>query len=157
MNDHIITREECASCRYCCVFDSSDLKEMPIIPDAMKKELEKSFPDLRFHPHGDCWMFQVKPDEAGVYRCPMLSEQGCILGDQKPFDCLIYPFCIMRWESRLIISLTSECAVAYNKPLAQIMDVLEQGLADRIFAEAKANPDLVRDYVDGIAILKISS
>lgn len=155
MNDHIITREECAVCRYCCIFDSSDLTEMPIIPDAMKKELEKRFPDLKFHPHGACWMFQVEPDEEGLYRCPMHSEQGCILGDQKPFDCLIYPFCIMRWDSRLVISLTSECAAAYNKPLAQMMDVLEQGLADRIFAEAKANPDFVRDFVDGAVILKM--
>ena len=85
----------------------------------------------------------------------VIGEQGCILGDQKPFDCLIYPFCIMRWDSRLVISLTSECAAAYNKPLAQMMDVLEQGLADRIFAEAKANPDFVRDFVDGAVILKM--
>ena len=43
MNDHIITREECAVCCYCCIFDSSDLTEMPIIPDAMKKNWRNAF------------------------------------------------------------------------------------------------------------------
>ena len=146
MNDFIVSGEDCVACRYCCTFEEWELEELPIITDEKKRSLEEQFPALRFYRHGNCWTFHANKNEKEEFECPMLSEHGCILGDEKPFDCLIYPYCIMQQEKKLLITITPECRKACGKTREQIMSVLENGLADRIAEFVKVYPDLIRDY-----------
>jgi hypothetical protein len=127
------------------VFEASELEELPIILDKEKRAIETRFPALRFERRGDCWGFQADFNEKSLYECPMLSEHGCMLGEEKPFDCSIYPYCVMRRGKEVVITITPECRKACARLPEQMLSVLKQGLADEIREAIRANPDLIRD------------
>ena len=54
MLNKILSKEECANCRICCCFDSSDIWEAPVITRSKADEiLEKYNSDQKFHNKDD--------------------------------------------------------------------------------------------------------
>ena len=128
----ILSKDTCANCRICCVFDNDDLWELP-------GEIEKP-----------------QQSEDGLYYCPKLSEKGCTLGDKKPFECKIWPFRVMEYKGNLVITLSPVCDSLYKKPLNELMEFLKNDrLYELIFKTAKQLPDIVKPYVNGYPILWI--
>lgn len=128
----ILSKDTCANCRICCVFDDDDLWELP-------GEIESP-----------------KQSEDGLYYCPKLSEKGCTLGDKKPFECKIWPFRVMEYKGNLVITLSPVCGSLYKKPLNELMEFLKNDrLYELIFKTAKQRPDIVKPYVKGYPILWI--
>ena len=151
----ILSPSDCAKCRVCCVFDHYDLWESPIIPDEMKKSLSELDPELEFIPRNDSWVFNMNGLDDGLYYCPMLTDTGCRLGDSKPFDCRIWPYRVMNFRGRFVITIASICPVMYKKPLNALIAELDGGLANIIFAEAENNPDIIKEYDNSYPILKV--
>ncbi len=157
MLKNILSPETCAGCRICCVFDRYDLWETPVLPAAMKEALEELDPSLEFIPKGNSFLFRMQEDKNGLYTCPMLTETGCRLGDSKPMECRIWPYRVMDLDGRLVIGLASVCPSMYNMPLKRLVDELDGGLGDIIFAEAEKNPDMIKSLSGGYPILKLAS
>jgi hypothetical protein len=154
MLGEILTREECARCRICCSFDSYDLWETPVITDGVKERALEIDCNLRFSDVSGARLFimQREPDE-DLYFCPMLDhKKGCKLGDEKPFDCRIWPYRVMRFEGRRVIVISPVCPTVYSKPLNEIKALAEK-LAPTIFAEADKTPEMVKPYIAGYTIL----
>jgi hypothetical protein len=154
MLGEILTREECARCRICCSFDSYDLWETPVITDGVKERALEIDCNLRFSDVSGARLFimQREPDE-DLYFCPMLDhKKGCKLGDEKPFDCRIWPYRVMRFEGRRVIVISPVCPTVYSKPLCEIKALAEK-LAPTIFAEADKTPEMVKPYIAGYTIL----
>ncbi len=151
----ILSGKACAQCKICCVFDDSDIWEAPLITEKTKEDILKINPKQEFEPLGASMIMKMSKGENGLYKCPMLGENGCLLGDKKPFDCKIWPFRVMELDGRQVITLSPVCGELFKKPIGELVSLLEDGLADRIFNEAEKFPPMVKKYINGYPILAI--
>ncbi|MBO5448513.1 MAG: hypothetical protein J5994_04220 [Ruminococcus sp.] len=157
MLSKILSRDECAKCKLCCTFDSYDLWETPIIPVKLASRIMQDFePDQKFIRKDDHFLLKMdKEPDADLYYCSLLDqEKGCIMGDDKPFDCRIWPFRIMALNGVRVITLSPVCPVVQTKPLADIQAVAKE-LAPEIFAYADETPSAVKPYLDGYPIMVV--
>lgn len=150
----ILSSESCAKCRLCCVFDRYDVWETPVFTEEIRERIRQANPDAEFVAKDGGFIFKAdKFDEDGLFLCPALTEKGCMLGDDKPFDCRIWPYRIMEIDGRRAITIASICEELYNRPLSQLVEFLNGGLAETIFSYADAHPEIVKPYYDGYPVL----
>jgi hypothetical protein len=95
--------------------------------------------------------------DGGRYNCPMLGATGCILGDDKPFECEIWPFRIMSQNGKWLISVSSLCKPMCENSLQSMLNLLNNGLSAKIASYARENPSIVKEYDDGYPILQYLS
>lgn len=153
---NILKSSDCAACKICCVFDKDDIWEIPVLDGELKDRIAERFPKDCFERRGDGWVFSMKENGDGLFRCPALDPQsGCTLGEDKPFDCKIWPYRVMELGGRRVIAIASICPSMYSKPLSELCGELEMGLADKIFAAANERPDIVKPYERGYPILAV--
>ena len=163
MLKNILSPKTCADCRICCIFDKYDVWETPVISEELAEKIKVSNPDLKFVSKGDSgsYIFNMEKtwdEKEELFSCPALDPQkGCTLGDNKPFDCKIWPYRIMELNGVLVIAIASICPDLYEKPLRLLVNELENGLADMIFAEAEKNPAIIKPYEQGYPILKVKT
>lgn len=143
----ILDNQTCADCKLCCIFDRYDVWETPVFDEKTKNLLQKE-KNAEFIPKDNGYIFKVeKFDNEGLFTCPALdSKTGCILKDEKPFDCRIWPYRIMNVCGKRAITIASICDAMYNKPLSELTDFLKNGLADIIFKYADEHPEIVKPY-----------
>ncbi len=154
MLKEILSGSACAECRLCCVFDRYDVWETPVFTDEIKNKIKEVKPEAEFLPKDGGWIFKVEElDENQLFNCPALTEKGCMLGDEKPFDCRIWPYRIMKIGDKRAITLASICDEMYNRPLSELVDFLKKGLAEKIFSYADKHPEIVKPYYDGYPVL----
>lgn len=150
----ILSPKSCAECRLCCVFDSSDIWEIPVFSGETAGIIRKALPDTEFIPSGSGYILKTEKLSGGeLFTCPALTENGCMLGDSKPFDCRIWPFRIMEIGGRRAITVASICSEIYNRPLSQLVEFLKEGTADMIFSYADEHPEIVKQYDEGYPVL----
>lgn len=154
MLKEILNPGSCADCRLCCVFDRYDVWETPVFTPEIRDRILESKPDTAFVSKDGGYIFRVeKFSDEGLFSCPALTENGCMLGDEKPFDCRIWPYRIMEISGRRAITIASICDELYNRPLSQLVDFLKGGLADKIFSYADSHPEIVKPYYEGYPVL----
>ncbi|MDR0812367.1 MAG: hypothetical protein LBN23_08895 [Paludibacter sp.] len=150
----IITAEQCAACRFCCVFDKDDAWEMPVISDELARE--KCFAACDFETKNGVRKVKPQFDTDGLFRCPALGENGCTLADRKPFDCKIWAFRVMRANEVLLLTLSPFCPATNGRTVAEIQRfVAESGIADIAFCEAEKNFAAIPEYKDGYAVYDV--
>lgn len=157
MLSKILSREECAKCQLCCCFDSYDLWETPIITrDTASRILQEYDPDQKFVRKDDELLLKLeKEPDKDLYYCTLLDkESGCVMGENKPFDCQIWPLRIMQLNGTRVIVLSPVCPVVQTKPLDKIVETAKE-LAPQIFAYADETPSAVKPYMDGYPILAV--
>lgn len=59
-----------------------------------KKNIDENA-ELEPYEDGYRFVMHFKDGDELTY-CPMLTEKGCALGDNKPFDCRVWPFRVNR-------------------------------------------------------------
>lgn len=150
----ILSGETCAECRLCCVFDRYDVWETPVFTEKLRDRLTAERPGTEFVRKDGGYIFKVKElNEDQLFSCPALTDKGCMLGDDKPFDCRIWPYRIMNIGGRRAIVIASICEELYNRPLSQLVEFLKDGPAEEIFAYADAHPEIVKPYYEGYPVL----
>lgn len=152
----ILSPETCGKCRVCCVFDRDDIWEIPLISESLHKNISESRPELKMTKRGESsYVFEMEFKNDGLTYCPALSETGCTLGKNKPFDCMIWPFRAMKKGNDIVITISPVC----ESVDAENTDVkaLAKELAPIIFAEAEKNPDIVKEYIEGYPIAAIKA
>lgn len=155
MLKNILSGESCAKCQLCCIFDKYDIWETPTVNDELAGKIKTRFPEVEFiEKENGARILKCIPD-GELFNCPLLDKKsGCMLGDEKPFDCRIWPYRIMELGGRRVISIASICPEMYNKPLSELVSELERNdLAKKIFAEADIHPEMVKPYQKGYPIL----
>lgn len=155
MLKNILSGESCAKCQLCCIFDKYDIWETPTVNDELATKINERFPEVDFiEKENGARILKCIPD-GELFNCPLLDKKsGCKLGDEKPFDCRIWPYRIMELGGRRVISIASICPEMYKKPLSELVGELEKNdLAKKIFAEADKHPEMVKPYQKGYPIL----
>lgn len=50
MLEAILEKKTCAACRFCCVFDATDIWEMPLVDASVREAALASIPGGQIHP-----------------------------------------------------------------------------------------------------------
>jgi len=150
----LLSPSSCAECRVCCVFDRDDYWEMPLIKPELSALIEKNFPEVKIKKIGVCGVFEADFDEDGLATCPMLTETGCKLGENKPFDCRVWPFRVMKKDDLLFLTLSPVCETVSSLPVSKISEFAAK-LSQTVFDEAESNPEMIKDYIDGYPIFAV--
>lgn len=118
--------------------------------------LSEICPEQEFIPLDDYFIMKLKCDDAtDMYYCTALDKNsGCLLDEDKPFDCKIWPFRVMLLENVRVITISPVCPVVIKKPLSALMDFAEK-ISAVIFAEAEKNPSMIKPYINGYPILAV--
>lgn len=119
MLSSILSKSDCAACKFCCSFRRQSLWETPVFYEEDIQGIKKLFPEVKFREleteNGSCEGPQTAAAKSKVYTfdiydkyktddaeeeapCPFLdTEKGCSLPPElKPFDCKIWPLRVVR-------------------------------------------------------------
>lgn len=161
MLNSILTREQCAQCRNCCVMYRESLWELPMTGKARAERIcaeladtlavtsvEKGF-QLSFR--------DVKDREAAMregrepYRCAALDEScGCRLSKEaKPPECSLWPVRVMRDNDRIYITLALGCPAVDGAFVEKVMELLKVSLKVQILELIEAEPDMIKPFAPG--------
>lgn len=157
MLKELLSTSDCAKCRKCCEFDRYDIWETPVItPQTYEKIVKNVDFDISLIYRNGCYILRPPYEMAGdeVFVCPLLdTENGCRLGDDKPFDCQIWPFRIMQIGGRRAITISPFCEKILSKSLDEIIKFVKNSLAKEIFNYADRFPQIVKPYDDMYPVL----
>ena len=167
MLSSILSKNTCAACKFCCSFRRQSLWETPLFPPEIAEKLSQ--PNEygvvgEFAPASDSIQKAFRLVLENNYRtddpeeevlCTFLDPQkGCILkGEDKPFDCSIWPLRIMDKGGKLVIALTPTCPAIGATPDKALVDLVQNGLGEKIFEYAKTHPYIVKEYREGFPIV----
>ena len=168
MLSSILSRSACANCKFCCSFRRQSLWETPLFSLEVVEKLNQpneygimgEFAAAET-PQGPCAGRLILEDK---YRtddpeeevpCTFLDPQkGCILkGEDKPFDCSIWPLRVMRKEGELVIALTPTCPAIGVAPSSKLSELVKSGLGEKILEYAQVHPYIVKEYREGFPVL----
>ena len=157
MLSSILKKSDCAFCKFCCSFRRQSLWETPVFSKEIAEKLQTIYPDVRFRPVEKSSMTidlsmlykTNNPDEE--VPCPFLdTKNGCCLPPElKPFDCSIWPFRAVRVnQNEIKVMLTPTCPTVNKVPREKIIELLHQGLGQKILEQAALYPDMIKEKSD---------
>lgn len=131
----VLTGEQCAKCRICCGFVRGDVWEAPEF--TRDKLNEKSF-----------------KDEEEILLCPELDvNKGCKLGEDKPFDCKIWPLRPFIIDGKLQIGVANMCPAFNEETDYKLKELLKSGLYDIIVEMIEKDSTLVKNHTEDYRII----
>lgn len=149
MLSKILSNETCGKCKGCCYFDKDDLWEVPLLTPESANIIEKNYPKTKLIENKSLMSFDV-PKLSGdeMFVCPMLTDKGCILKDDKPFDCKIWPFRIMYDENeKASIAVSAYCKPVSSMSKEKLKDFLiSSGLIDKIKKYYLEYPESIKKF-----------
>lgn len=155
----ILQSMHCFTCRICCKFGPDDCIDAPMFTEQTKNRIIRKFPrkNLKFDSIGSLWKIVLKPlsNKKERYICPLyhLYTSKCLIYKYRPFDCLTWPFYIMRKGEKIIITLSPDCPIANKRPLSFLTELAKSKIAPYMIKEAKKYPDLITEYHGNAKIL----
>jgi hypothetical protein len=165
MLSKVLNKSTCADCRFCCSFRRCSLWETPLFPEDVMKRLKEAGSIARFKcktVNGKKYgmmdlLYKYKTDDTEEEAaCEFLdSSTGCTLsGDDKPFDCKIWPLRIMESpEGQLVIALTPTCPAINKVPFSEMEQLVNEGLGQEIYEYAEEHPYIVKEYREDFPVL----
>jgi hypothetical protein len=169
MLSKILSKGSCAACKFCCSFRRQSLWETPLFPPEVAAKLSR---ENEYGVVGEFAPVQDAHEVQNAYRlvlennyrtddpeeevpCTFLDPQkGCILkGEDKPFDCSIWPLRIMNKDGKLVIALTPTCSAIGEVPSQALVELVQNGLGEKIFEYAKTHPYIIKEYKEGFPII----
>lgn len=155
----ILTPEQCAQCRICCGFVDGDRWEIPLFAGEKERRIAEGFgAPIEAVPDTESCIFSMKFSGDEVVMCPAAGGKGCVLGADRPFDCMIWPFRVMNLNGIRVITVSPVCPEVIKLPLETLMDFINSdGFAEKLFSHARNYPETVKPYVSGYPILAADS
>ncbi|MDO4487734.1 MAG: hypothetical protein Q4B67_01400 [Eubacteriales bacterium] len=158
MLSKILTKEDCARCRFCCSFRRQSLWETPLFDKETLPVVKEKYPDALFKelPDGSVTIdldggYKTNDPEEEVL-CPF-NVNGCVLTPElKPLDCKIWPLRVMSKDGGLVIALTPTCSVIKDEVTPELIKVTEE-LRDEIMAYAEKHPEIIKEYREGFPVV----
>lgn len=158
MLSKILSANDCASCRNCCVFHEKSRWETPVVSKEQAEMIKKALQNEQAV--SDCnsrFVLQtvtrdsLPHKDAEPYRCVALDEsRGCMLGpEEKPFDCSLWPLRVMRKNGKLFIMIAAGCQSVDNAFIDRVRILLDEGLKQRIIDELNKNPGIIKELAPG--------
>lgn len=152
----ILKPEQCAKCRICCGFLESDCWEIPLLAGEEERRCAERLAPTEKLPGTKSCVFRMEFHGEEVVYCPALGENGCRLGDERPFDCRIWPFRVNDLNGTRVITLSPVCPEVKKLSLETLLEFIDSnGFAEKLFQHAESYPETVKPYVSGYPILAV--
>ena len=143
----------CKECKMCCKFSEDDLWDLPQFTCDEKKRLSLKYPNIKYKLYNNMYI-PVTIVCGQYYVCPFLDETiGCTIPNEKPIDCALWPFYIMRTEEDLVLAQDLNCPAIENCKLEQIKKCLDEVFLD-ILHIYMLNPEYIKKYRTNFCIWK---
>ncbi len=160
----LLESAHCFQCRRCCIFYPDEQGAAPRFTDTSHAQLLQDFPhlDLHFHPHGALWQIEGLPipgDPAGRVVCPFydLTTARCAIYASRPFDCIVWPFYLLRRDGEVSAAFSTFCEPVTALPRTRLLELLQGPLGRYLVEEVRRWPDLiVEDRDEGRTLLALS-
>jgi len=168
MLSKVLSKSSCASCKFCCSFRRQSLWETPLFSQETVDKLSR---ENEYGVVGEFRMFQTAQGECfgrlilennyctddpeEEVPCTFLDpRKGCILkGEDKPFDCSIWPLRIMDKNGELVIALTPTCPTIGATPSKDLVELVKSELGQKICEYAKTHPYIIKEYREKFPII----
>jgi len=148
-----VPSEICISCDVCCRFSEADSVWSPVLTDSdiakIPKDLINKKNKIRLKPYKD------------IYLCPCFEpdDSKCRIYQDRPFDCMLYPFLLARKGDELFLGIDLKCPFLQDKQdshefkefVKYIMEFLGQNEIKELI---RKNPQIIGDYQEDIVFLK---
>lgn len=143
----LLEKQQCAECRFCCVFDGEDFWEMPSLSKATADSILEVKPETKLEEVDGDYTFSTDNLTLETYPCPALTSTGCSLPNElKPFECSIWPFRVMELDGELVLAVCNDCKGLEGLPEI-IVDIFGNANVRRVaFNYAKEHPQIVKPY-----------
>jgi len=166
MLSELMSKATCAECKYCCSFKRTSLWEVPTFPADKLKKLAKDADckvvtdkcGSKSFAYCDLSGEYLTKDPAEEAPCPFLDENtGCVLSDDdKPFDCKLWPFRVVRKGDHLFLAISIACPSIMTWELEHLRAYAEEHLRGPVRAYTDKNPYIIKDLKEGyIALIEI--
>jgi Fe-S-cluster containining protein len=163
MLKEILSPKTCEKCRGCCYFDDDDLWEVPTVTPELAGYIEKNFPEIKLKSKENNAVYYfdmvdtISDEDDKIYICNALSENGCILGENKPFDCRIWPFRLMKnKENEVKIAVSKYCEAVSSISVERLENFLiESGLIEKIKKYKDENKYAIKEYSNDYIFLNV--
>lgn len=155
----ILQSKHCFTCRICCKFGPDDRIDAPMFTEEIKKRIIRKFPskNLKFDSIGILYKIILNPlsGKKEHYICPLYDRHTskCLIYEYRPFDCLTWPFYIMKKVKKIIITLSPDCPFVNKKPLSFLTEFAKAKIAPYMIKEVRRYPDLITEYHGNAKIL----
>ncbi|GHV46299.1 hypothetical protein FACS189499_01150 [Clostridia bacterium] len=144
----LFSGEVCAECRYCCFFSEDDIWELPVISDDALRVLDGKpgfSGDVSYSYSDGKRFFSPVYNDEHLFRCPALGGNGCVLGDERPLDCRLYPFRIVLRGGERFLAIAKDCRSGIDDAeLAEF--ILKKNLSREMLRLADSGEINVVDY-----------
>ena len=153
MLEKILTKQDCRKCKLCCKFQEDELIDAPTFTETEKNyiinNIEKK---VNFIKKGSIYQIMLEKKN-NRYVCPLLTSNGCILGDKEPFDCKSWPYYIMKKNNDYVITISNDCPVIKNKSEEELKNYIKEEFLDISKNIIKTCPDMITNYNRNLKIL----
>lgn len=164
MLSKILTKRECADCRFCCAFRRKSAWETPIFTKESIDKLKKEFGEFKVKKCKDSLTLDLSEeyrtkDSEEEAPCPFLDKlKGCMLNDEdKPFDCKIWPLRVMRKDKDIVIALTPTCPEINKVHIDKVKELVSNDIGDIIFEQAEKLPDMIKEYKEDFPVILVKT
>lgn len=169
MLSQILSKSDCASCKFCCSFRRQSLWETPLFYEEDLEKIKKLFPSVKFIKTGASDAKAYTFDISGNYKtsspeeeapCPFLdSRSGCLLpAELKPFDCKIWPLRVVNLpkDNQPAVVLTPTCPAINKVPFEKVTSLAKGGIGKIILEYAKKHPQMIKEYSEFLSKIVFS-
>lgn len=141
----ILHSEDCAKCQMCCKFELDELVDAPTFSEKEMIEVLSRKPKIKFAKKQNVYQI-ILEQWRDKYICPLLTENGCMLGNKKPFDCKAWPFYVMKKGEKYVVTLTKDCPVVNAKSSEKIKSCIDKDFLLKCHLIIKEYPDMIMEY-----------
>jgi len=146
MLSKILKAEDCKRCKKCCNFFLSEDWDIPLFTES-EMNLNIINSNIVFY-RSKLWKIRILGlNNEKRTPCPFLDEStGCILKDNKPFECKIWPFQIMKSnKSKSLIALSKECPIINMYGKDELIAIAQEN-KDVLFKVAREYPEILKNF-----------
>lgn len=119
-------------------------------------ETEFKFLNIHFEQVGALWRIMLNDIPFSAKKiCPLYNyKYGHCLGyNLEIFDCLTWPFYIMKSDAAIVITISEDCPKINSHGYIALKEYAINYIGPRMYAAAQANPDLVTELHGNVSIL----
>ena len=145
---------ECCNCKQCCNFTVEDLWDLPKFTEEDMKIISIKYNNIVMQKQNTTYVPKIIVHSSEYKYCPFLVDDiGCILNENKPIDCALWPFYIMRQGNQLMLVQDLSCHVLRDITKKQVYENLRDKLS-MIIKIYLLNPDYIQPYNNKFKIWK---
>jgi len=152
MLEEYLSTKDCATCKICCKFEPDEICDAPTFTEEEMLLSKKVNCNAEFIKKGAVYQLVLEKWN-NKYICPFLSENGCLLCDNRPFDCKSWPFYLMKQRDNYVLTLTKDCPVVWDRFMNDKSSIMTSNLISECKRIIEYYPDMIPMYNRNMTIV----